>query len=35
MAASVIIMAANDCFTNKTFVPTFKKTGVSFRSKFR
>ena len=38
MAGSVILMAANGCFTNKRFVcawfvPTFKKTGVSFRSK--
>ena len=34
MAASVIFMAANDCFTNKIF-PTFGKTGLSFRGEFR
>ena len=32
-AASVILMAA--LLTKHLIVPTFKKTGVNFRSKFR
>ena len=37
VAASVILMATNNktLLTKYSVVPTFKKIGVSFRSKFR